>query len=582
MKLLLSTLAGLLFSLLVPIGAQAQGTSTAGVPSATSSSQLDRRYAYFFAEAVKQQVAGEYAEAFQLFRHCLEMKPTAEVYFALSSYYAEMDDDKRMIQAMEEAARLEPDNDTYLERLGQAYLKANNLDKGIETYERLAANNRHRTDVLGVLGQLYQYKKDYASLVTTIERVEVIDGVSEETALAKMQAYSLQGKKDEELNVLKELVAHHPNDLNYRVMMGNWLMQNERKKEALKEYTAVLKTEPDNVNAQMALLDYYRSENMQQQTDALTRQILLSDKTPMENKTVVMRQFIYDNEMADGDSTLVLRLFDEILQRKQPNADMAELRVAYMSLKHMPKEDINQALHTVLDIAPDNAPARLQLIQLIWGSEKYDEVIDLCRPALAYNPDEMAFYYFLGLAHFQKDENDEALDAFRRGVSQINSESNVDIVSDFYAIMGDIYHQKGMDREAFAAYDSCLHWKPDNIGCLNNYAYYLSLKGENLAKAEQMSYRTIKAQPNSGTYLDTYAWILFKQGRYEEAKIYIDQTLKNDTMPDGTILEHAGDIYALSGDMEQAVTFWRRAVERGGGTALLEEKLKLKKYIEKK
>ena len=78
MKLLLSTLAGLLFSLLVPIGAQAQGTSTAGVPSATSSSQLDRRYAYFFAEAVKQQVAGEYAEAFQLFRHCLEMKPTAE------------------------------------------------------------------------------------------------------------------------------------------------------------------------------------------------------------------------------------------------------------------------------------------------------------------------------------------------------------------------------------------------------------------------------------------------------------------------------------------------------------------------
>lgn len=582
MKYLLSTLAGLLFSLLVPSGGQAQERPSAGMPVVSSSSQLDRRYAYFFAEAVKQQVSGEYAEAFQLFRHCLEMKPTAEVYFALSSYYAEMDADDMMIHAMEEAARLEPDNNTYLERLGQAYLKANNLDKGIETYERLAANNRRRTDILGVLGQLYQYKKDYAHLVTTIERVELIDGVSEETALAKMQAYSLQGKKDEELNVLKELVAHHPNDLNYRVMMGNWLMQNERKKEALKEYTSVLKAEPDNVNAQMALLDYYRSENMQQQTDALTRQILLSDKTPMENKTVVMRQFIYDNEMADGDSTLVLGLFDEILQRKQPSADMAELRVAYMDLKHMPKERINEALHTVLDIAPDNAPARLQLIQLIWGSEDYDQVIDLCRPALAYNPDEMAFYYFLGLAHFQKDENDEALDAFRRGVSQINSESNVNIVSDFYAIMGDIYHQKGMDREAFAAYDSCLHWKPDNIGCLNNYAYYLSLKGENLAKAEQMSYRTIKAQPNSGTYLDTYAWILFRQGRYEEAKIYIDQTLKNDTTPDGTILEHAGDIYAMTGDVEQATEFWRQAVERGGGTALLEEKLKQKKYIEKK
>ena len=510
------------------------------------------------------------------------MKPTAEVYFALSSYYAEMDADSQMIQAMEEAARLQPDNNTYLERLGQSYIKAHNLDKAIEVYERLADNNRNRTEVLAILGQLYQYKKDYPRLVSTIERIEVIDGVSEETALAKMQAYSLQGKKDEELNVLKQLVAHHPNDLNYRVMMGNWLMQNERKKEALREYLGVLKAEPDHVSAQLALLDYYRSENMAQETDRLTRQLLLGDKTPMESKTQVMRQFIYDNEMAGGDSTVVLNLFRQMLQRKQTTSDMAELRVAYMDLKHMPKDSICQALNTVLEIAPDNAPARLQLIQQVWPTKDFDRVIELCTPALAYNPDEMAFYYFMGLAHYQKDENDQALDAFRRGVSQINSESNVEIVSDFYAIMGDIYHQKGMDREAFAAYDSCLHWKPDNINCLNNYAYFLSLKKQDLSKAEQMSYRTIKAQPTNATYLDTYAWVLFCQGRYEEARIYIDQTLKNDDAPDGAVLEHAGDIYALTGDIGQAAEYWRQALEKGGGTDLLGEKVKQKKYIEKK
>ncbi len=580
------TLASILLFLLVGLMAKAQDAPSAtDMPTSSTSPdspQLDRRYAYFFTEAVKQQQAGNYAEAFQLFQHCLDMKPTAEVYFALSSYYAEMDADNQMIQAMEEAARLQPDNNTYLERLGQSYIKAHNLDKAIEVYERLADNNRNRTEVLAILGQLYQYKKDYPRLVSTIERIEVIDGVSEETALAKMQAYSLQGKKDEELNVLKQLVAHHPNDLNYRVMMGNWLMQNERKKEALREYLGVLKAEPDHVSAQLALLDYYRSENMAQETDRLTRQLLLGDKTPMESKTQVMRQFIYDNEMAGGDSTVVLNLFRQMLQRKQTTSDMAELRVAYMDLKHMPKDSICQALNTVLEIAPDNAPARLQLIQQVWPTKDFDRVIELCTPALAYNPDEMAFYYFMGLAHYQKDENDQALDAFRRGVSQINSESNVEIVSDFYAIMGDIYHQKGMDREAFAAYDSCLHWKPDNINCLNNYAYFLSLKKQDLSKAEQMSYRTIKAQPNNATYLDTYAWVLFCQGRYEEARIYIDQTLKNDEAPDGAVLEHAGDIYALTGDIGQAAEYWRQALEKGGGTDLLGEKVKQKKYIEKK
>ena len=82
------------------------------------------------------------------------------------------------------------------------------------------------------------------------------------------------------------------------------------------------------------------------------------------------------------------------------------------------------------------------------------------------------------------------------------------MVSDFYALMGDILQQKGNTNEAYAAYDSCLQWKDDNIGCLNNYAYYLSLENKNLSKAEQMSYKTVKAEPKNSTYLDTYAWIL--------------------------------------------------------------------------
>jgi tetratricopeptide (TPR) repeat protein len=219
-------------------------------------------------------------------------------------------------------------------------------------------------------------------------------------------------------------------------------------------------------------------------------------------------------------------------------------------------------------------------LQNTWSQQDYDKVIAYCRPAQQYNPTEMLFYYFQGLAHFQKGEKDEALETFQKGVSQINSESNPEIVSDFYVIMGDILHEKGRDAEAFAAYDSCLQWKPDNIGCLNNYAYYLSEMGKDLNKAEQMSYKTIKDQPDNSTYLDTYAWILFRQKRYEEAKIYIDQAIKNDTTLSNVVIEHAGDIYAMAGDMEKALEFWQRAVREGNDSAVLQRKIKLKKYIE--
>ena len=247
----------------------------------------------------------------------------------------------------------------------------------------------------------------------------------------------------------------------------------------------------------------------------------------------------------------------------------------------MPRDSIRPVLEKVLEMTPDNAAARLQLVGYAWDAEDMDRVISLCQDARQYNPDEMAFYYYQGIAYYKKDNLDGALSAFQNGIGVINEESDPMIVSDFYAVMGDVLHQKGMAQEAFAAYDSCLQWKADNFGCLNNYAYYLSERGEQLDKAEEMSYKTVKAEPKNATYLDTYAWILFMQERYTEAKIYIDQALQNmeDTLGNAVIIEHAGDIYAQNKDMDRALSLWRDAQQQKPDDPLLNRKIKLKKYL---
>jgi tetratricopeptide (TPR) repeat protein len=218
-----------------------------------------------------------------------------------------------------------------------------------------------------------------------------------------------------------------------------------------------------------------------------------------------------------------------------------------------------------------------------WEEEDLNRVIDLCQEARQYNPDEMAFYYYQGIAYYKQDNLDGALSAFQNGIGVINEESSPAIVSDFYAVMGDILHQKGLAKEAFEAYDSCLQWKDDNIGCLNNYAYYLSERGEQLDKAETMSFKTVKAEPKNATYLDTYAWILFMQERYSEAKIYIDQAIQNmeDSLGNEVIIEHAGDIYAQNKDIDRALSFWRDAQQKKPEDQLLLRKIKLKKYLKK-
>lgn len=167
-------------------------------------------------------------------------------------------------------------------------------------------------------------------------------------------------------------------------------------------------------------------------------------------------------------------------------------------------------------------------------------------------------------------------------MTQITADSKKEVVSDFYSILGDAYHTKDLNTEAYAAYDSALVYNPSNIGALNNYAYYLSVERRNLDKAEEMSYKTVKAEPDNATYLDTYAWILFEKGNYAEARLYIDDAMKSDGGKSDVIVEHCGDIYYMTGDVDKALEYWNQALKIGSKSRTLQEKIRKKKYISDK
>ncbi|MDO4159442.1 MAG: tetratricopeptide repeat protein [Prevotellaceae bacterium] len=541
------------------------------------------RFKMYFFEGVKQQTQGNFDAAYDLFSHCLDINPNAaEVYFMLSSYNGILQGDSVALEDVKKASELNPDNNAYLERLGSGYLKTNNLDEAIKAYEKLSKNSPERSDILDILTQLYGQKKDYNNMLLAIKRIEDLEGSSEQTTLAKMRVYALQGKKEEEFNELKSMSLKHPNDMNYRVMMGNWLLQNGKPEDAYNEYMYVLKQEPDNNMAQMSMVDYFRSVGQTQKADSIQEEMLVSTKTPVESKMSIMRQIVANNEKNGGDSTQVLGLFKRILSKPQKTSDMTELYAAYMSLKKMPQDSISRVLEQILEISPDNVAARIQLIQAEWQKQNYDRVAELSKQAIDYSPDEVTFYYFLGMAYLQDDKDDEALDAMQRGVNVADDSSNPSLVSDCYAVMGDILHGMGKETEAYAAYDNSLEWKDDNFGCLNNYAYYLSESDKQLEKAEQMSYRTVQAEPDNSTYLDTYAWILFKQKKYKDALEYIVMAVDNDSTKSSVIIEHAGDIHAVNGDIESALKYWNEALELDKENKTLMRKIKLKKYINEK
>ena len=549
---------------------------------------MARRYDYFFLEAICQQEKGCHDAAFDLLTHCVEIDSTrSEAYYYLARYYDFLKNKDKALAYSEKAAQLEPDNVTYLETLANTYIGRRQYDKAIDAMEHIYSKNSEREDVLSLLVQLYEQQQDYEGAIRTLTRLETMEGKSERLSMAKSELYTRKGDKKAAINEMKQLADQYPNDQNYRCLYGTTLYLNGQQKKAVAIYNDILKIEPDNRSAQMALLSHYNEIGDSVQARQWLDRMLMNKNATTQDRVLLLRQVIGESERNGGDSTQVLRLFHRVLNLPQADADLAIFCATYMNLKKMPNDSISPILERALALEPANAAARLQLVSYAWQAEDRDRVIALCQDARQYNPDEMAFYYYQGIAYFQKDQLDQALNAFQNGIGVITAQSDPAIVSDFYAVMGDILHQKGQAREAFVAYDSCLVWKEDNIGCLNNYAYYLSELGEQLDKAEQMSYRTIKAEPKNSTYLDTYAWILFMQKRYSEAKIYIDQTLQYDTDTSAVLLEHAGDIYYQAGDAAQALEYWRQALEqaekdddtKNDRRPILIRKIKLKKYL---
>lgn len=584
----LGFVAAVLFAVSVLHGCGAQNVAVSSVkPAKNVHSQLppvsrndSLRFKYFYYEALKQQIKGNYGAAYELLCNCLRINPnSAEAYYYLSSYEGVLNGDSAALQKIRRAAELRPENATFQERLAVAYLNLSKYGEARKVYERLYAGDPSRTDVLQMLLKLYGVERDYDNMIRTIENIEEQDGVTEQTALAKMNVYSMQGKKEKEIKVLRELSAKHPYDMNYRVMIGNWLLQNGDNDGAHREYAEVLEAEPENAMAQMSMLDYYRAVGKDSLAGTLREKMLFNPDNSVDTKVTLIRQIVDETEKKDGDSTYVLNLLERMLDMPQKTPDIAGVYLAYLNLKKMPQDTIRAFEEKFLADFPDYAPVRMDLVQKALSMQDADRVIELCRPAIEYNPDEMVFYYFLGLAYIDKGMEDETLDVIRRGLSLDKKGANQDMVSDLYAIMGDLLCKKDEYVKAFAAYDSCLQWKDDNMGCLNNYAYYLSLNGGDLTKAEQMSYRTVKQEPSNSTYLDTYAWILFMQERYAEAKLYINQAVASDTIASDVILEHAGDIYAMNGDIVRALDYWRKAKDAGGESKVLIRKIRQKKYI---
>ena len=542
--------------------------------------EQQRKYDYFFLEAMRMKEKNEYDAAFGLLQHCLDINPNASsALYEISQYYMFLRQVPQGQAALEQAVAFAPDNFWYSQGLVSLYQQQNELDKAVTLLEKMVTRFPSKQEPLFSLLDIYSRQEKYNDVISTLNRLEKRLGKNEQLSMEKFRIY-LQMKDDKKaFQEIESLVQEYPMDMRYQVILGDVYLQNGKKQEAYDVYQKVLAAEPDNPMAIFSMASYYKQtgqeELYQQQLDTL----LLNKKVTPDTKVGVMRQMIVENEQADKDSTQIIALFDRIMKQEQDDPQIPMLYAQYLLSKNMEAESV-PVLEQVVDLDPTNNAARMMLIGAAVKKEDYKQIIKVCEPGIEATPDALEFYYYLAVAYNQAEKPDSVISICKRALEHKTADGKKEIVSEFYSILGDMYHTQKQMKEAYAAYDSALVYNPSNIGALNNYAYYLSVERRDLDKAEEMSYKTVKAEPNNATYLDTYAWILFEKGNYAEARIYIDNAMKSEGGDKSdVIVEHCGDIYYMTGDVDGALTYWKKALEMGSESKTLKQKIEKKKYI---
>lgn len=552
-----------------------------------------QRLDYLYQEAAKQKMLGNHVAAFDLLRHCQSIYPDApEVLYDLALYRLLLRDDSLALQLLGRASALDPQNTYYKETLAKYYLQRNESEAALAQMEDLARLQPRRSDVLSQLVNLYSSLDRYEDAIRVLDRIEVLEGKMPAVSYRKFSLYMRLNDEKKAFAELESLCHEYPHEMSYRLAVGNQLLQAGRLDEALKVYDEVKAIEPQNTQLCLSMLQYYRQTEQDSLFTAIRDSLLYHPRTEPEIRMTLAKDLISE-EMQDEKAGRphVEETFQRLDSLFHNDLELLQLRAAFLATYEKDNEEaFADVMNRIHEQQPSNTQALFYLIQYYGEHKQFEHLEDLCRRGVLTHPEELICHFYLGIALYQQDKKAEALKAFQDGIVQKTEDSRPAMVADLYSLMGDVLHEMKREREAFAAYDSCLVYQDDNVGCLNNYAYYLSLLNTNLDRAEEMSYRTIRLEPDNKTYLDTYAWILFMKERYSEAQRYIDRVcppdsadsvLLADATLSGVVFEHAGDIAALNGHTAQAMRFWKLAQQAGGDglSAVLPKKIKLGKYV---
>lgn len=459
--------------------------------------------------------------------------------------------------AFRKAAMIDPSNFWYKERLARTYSLTGEDDLTIETYEELLKDFPKKNDIYFTLVNLYLKQSQYDKALAAMDQIENVFGKSESVTATRYDILLRQNKPAEALKALTDYNKEFSSPY-VLTKLGDHSIAEYKDTAALAYYQEAQDLQNGYIPALLGESEVYRVRRNFPEYFRTVNRFVEDEDTDVQTKAQYLDMLARrsDSRFLKNLQPQIDTLFDNLLLHHPSDSSALAAAGLYWHSTERPSK-AKALMRRNMILHPESPYIAGQYIQMLAYHKDWEEMETTCDSALARFPEETVFLDMKNVVCYNKKDWQGIIDNNRKIIEIAKEDTSLTVPA--LSSIGDMYHELGDEKEAFKVYSTVLKINPDYAPALNNYAYFLALKGSRLKKACAMSKKTVDKEPDNPTYLDTYGWILHLLGKDQEAKTCFKHAMLYGAKESATCLEHYAEVLDALGETDLAKVYRAQA-----------------------
>lgn len=527
---------------------------------------------WVYVDGIRQKLLGNEGEALKDFEQALKINPESDAaYYEMAQIVSANGDVTNAKKLLKKAIDIGERNVWYLTMMGGFYYQEKNLDSAAYYYQIAVKNFPDEENLQLTLGNLYSEDKKYDKAVSIFESLDKKYGVNENSTVLDVKALVAAGRYDEALEKANMLIRDFPDEIMYSGLLAEIYRGKGENEKARDVYRELLKKNPDDPQVQLSACDFLIGEKDYPELLKLLNIVILNNNIKKEDKISLFARLLDDNELVknNGDKLIVALM---VLEENYRNDDVVPLLRPELLVKLSKLDDAAERLDEIIKDNPDNYYAWEKLLLVYYQMKDYRDLMakgEEC--ATKFNRSFLAKILYANGALEMKNYQ-VTLDELKK--AEILAGDNKDDISQILTMRADTYYRMKDYDMAFKTFEEALKVNSDDMTVVNNYAYYLAEQDRNLKEAERMARMVIEKEKGNNTYLDTYAWVLYKRGKVREASKVMEGIIDTGKQLDAEYYEHYGFILKKLHECPKAIENWNIAIKLDSTKTDLKQEIK--------